>query len=53
VLRSGGQSWGEALVATWDQMLIVGVVAVSIMWFEVHPMLVILAAAVFGSVGYR
>jgi chromate transporter len=53
VLRSGGKSWAEALVATWDQVLIVGVVVVSIVWFEVHPVLVILAAAVFGSLVYR
>jgi chromate transporter len=53
VLRAGGKSWGEALVATWDQMLIVGVVTVSIVWFEVHPVLVMLAAAVFGSLVYR
>lgn len=53
VLRSGGKSWGEALVTTWDQVLIVGVVAVSIVWFGVHPMLVMLGAAVFGSLVYR
>jgi chromate transporter len=53
VLRSGGQSWGEALVTMWDQVLIVGVAAVSIMWFGVHPMVVMLAAAVFGSLVYR
>jgi chromate transporter len=53
VLRAGGKSWGEALVTAWDQVLIVAVVAVSIMWFEVHPVVVMLAAAVFGSLVYR
>jgi chromate transporter len=53
VLRSGGQSWGEAIVTTWDQVLIVGVVGVTIMWLEVHPAVVMLAAAVFGSLVYR
>jgi chromate transporter len=53
VLRSGGQSWGEAIVTTWDQVLIVGVVAVSIIWLEVRPMVVMLAAAALGSLVYR
>jgi hypothetical protein len=42
-----------ASVITWDPVLIVGAVAVNIVRFEVYPVLLMPASAVFRSLVYR
>lgn len=53
VLLAGGITWGEAIAASWDKILIVAVVAIGVIRFNVNPALVMVAAAVFGVLVYR